>query len=77
MDITKFDKKLLDSDDHPTRIAWVHLSTQFDEDIGKNPTKFKSGGVVFEDEAGKHQDTPDVFDKVAEALSDLTPATKI
>lgn len=78
MDIKKFDKKSLGEDNRPTRVAWVHLSTQFDEDLERNPTEFKSGGVLYEDESGKHQDTPDVFDKIAETIAELTPPpTKI
>lgn len=77
MDILKFDPKILDADNHPTRVARVHLSTRFDEDIERNPTEFKDGGAVFEDETGKQKDTPDVFDKISETIAELTPQTKI
>jgi len=77
MDILKFDTRIMDADNHLTRVARVHLSTRFDEDVEKTPTEFKDGGVIFEDEAGKQKDTPDVFDKIANALAELTPQTKI
>lgn len=78
MGILKFDRKLLDEDNLPTRVARLHLSTQFDEDLEKSPTAFKSGGAVFEDGTGKHQDTPDVFGKISDTLAELTPPpTKI
>ena len=47
------------------------------KDKNKNITEFRNGGVHVEDETGKHQDTPDVFDKVAEILSDLTQPAKL
>ncbi|KKS02801.1 hypothetical protein A2W70_01210 [Candidatus Curtissbacteria bacterium RIFCSPLOWO2_02_41_11] len=77
MSIYKYDTRIRNERNHPKRVSSVHLSTSFDEDKNKNITEFRNGGVHVEDETGKHQDTPDVFDKVAEILSDLTQPAKL